>query len=160
MRVTSAGIIRNEDAPRVGIVSANSLASWIYDEIDQGIDIYFEEFLEELAERGLDPDSMEWQREVDRYENDSRVMLFGDWRLNPETERYEIDRNGSKGFAAMFNSDSGNISVEFSKTLKRCMHTSPCYVMADGSGPCGDLDTEGDSVLAYSLPAEFFDNAD
>ena len=62
----------------------------------------------------------------------------------------------TKEFAAVYNSDSGNISVEFSQTTRSCHHTSPCYVMADGSGPCGNLDTPGNSVVAYDLPREFY----
>lgn len=51
-------------------------------------------------------------------------------------------------------SHEGAGPVEWSRHTTPCHHTSPCYVMADGSGPCGDLDTPGDSVVAFALPPE------
>ena len=77
-------------------------------------------------------------------------------RVKNTDGRYEIDR--SKTFAAVYSSYSGNVTVEYSKHTTLCHNTSPCYTMADGSGPCGDLDTKGDTVTAYTLPPEYFKN--
>jgi hypothetical protein len=153
-KITSSGVIRNADKPRVGIISANALDSSIYDEIDQGIDLTFEEFCQELKDQGIEIDSEQWWIELESYENDSRIVLFGDWIKNG-VGQYEPDKSGLKGYAASYNSDSGIICVEWSKTFKQCHHTSPCYVMANGDGPCGDLETDGDAVIAFDLPKDY-----
>jgi len=136
--------------PRVGITQANRLNSFIFDDINNGIDLTFEEFLLDLEKEGLT--EQEKDSRIDQYDNDNRVALFGSWKK--VNGRYEVDKSGE--FSAVYNNDSGNISVEWSRTLKRCAKTSPCYVMTDNSGPCGDLDSDGDDVEAYSLPAKYF----
>ena len=97
------------------------------------------------------------QEEMEYVEFDTKVILLGDWIK--VDGKYSIDPNGKEGFAAEYNSGTGTICVEYSKHTKLCNNTSPCYVMADGSGPCGDLDSEGDTVIAYTLPVEFFRDA-
>jgi hypothetical protein len=143
--------------PRVGVVSIHSLADFVFDEIDRGIDLGWEEFnndLEDQIEAGeITEDEAEQKR--DSYQSCDNTHLFGDWKQDKKG-LYVIDRDGPDGFSATYNSGSGNVCIEYSKTTKKCNQTSPCYVMADGSGPCGDLDTPGDSVLAYSLPKEYF----
>ena len=157
--ITSSGIIKNRSKPRVGVVSIRSLADWVYDEIDQGIDLTWEEFDDEMNQRiekgeiSLD----DAQEEMEDVEFDTKVILLGDWIK--VDGKYSIDPNGKEGFAAEYNSGTGTICVEYSKHTKLCNNTSPCYVMADGSGPCGDLDSEGDTVIAYTLPVEFFRDA-
>jgi hypothetical protein len=165
MKITSAGIIRNEDKPRTGVVSGNSLNTWVFDEIDQGIDLAFEEFQDEQARRiaEIEADDTltveakasainEIERESDFFECDGGTVLFGDaWFKGPDG-KYDIDR--TKEYAATYSRDSDNVCVEWSKYTTRCHHTSPCYVMSDGSGPCGDLDSPGDSVIAYTLPPD------
>ena len=152
---TSSGVVRNREIPRVGVVSVHSLADWIYDEIDQGIDLTWESYLDELRADGIEEDSAEWCQRTDHAEFDSRVVLFGDWAKGSDG-RYSIDREGKRGFSAEYNSGTGIVCVEWSRSVKACHHTSPCYVMSDGSGPCGDLDVSGDAVIAYSLPAEWY----
>jgi hypothetical protein len=121
----------------------------VFDEIHQnGIDLSFEEARAELEEQGKTDD------EIDEALQDfeSHLFLFGPaWvKVNG---KYSIDK--TKDFAASYNSETGVICVEYSQTIKACHHTSPCYVMADGSGPCGDLNTKGDSVKAYALPDDY-----
>lgn len=135
---------------KTGVTQANKLNWTIFDEIDRGIDITLEGFINDLKAQGKSGDEI--QRELDHTDFDSRVVLFGDW--TKKNGKYEPDK--SKDFAAVYNSDTNIICVEWSKTLKTCRETSPCYVMSDGSGRCGDLDSEGDSVTAYSLPEEYF----
>jgi hypothetical protein len=138
---------------KVGIINANSdkLCEFIHDEINQGTDIIYEEFLDDLEQQGISEEEIE--RQCDNYRNDHVVILFGDaWvKVNG---RYEIDR--TKEFAATYNNDSNVIAVEWSKYTRNCAGTSPCYVMADGSGRCGDLDTDGETETAYDLPPDFY----
>lgn len=115
---TSAGIIKNADKPRVGVIGQYSVCSDLLDDIIRdGIDVAYESF------------------------------------------RAELDSSGKTGYALTYNTDSGNLCVEYSRTTKPCHHTSPCYVMADGSGPCGDLNTAGNSVIAFCLPDDCLDKS-
>lgn len=154
MKITSSGIIRNEEKPRVGITQANRLDPSVFDAIYDGIDLRYEEFLLSLKEDGIEEDSKAWYEATDRYQEEETEYLFGDAWIKNEEGKYVID--DTKDYAAVYSSATGSISVEFSKYTKRCHHTSPCYVMADGSGPCGDLDTEGDSVVAFTLHPDYF----
>jgi|ERR1035437_10263758 hypothetical protein len=154
---TSSGIIKNADKPRVGVISQNSVCSDLLDDIiREGINLSYESYLEDIRadcvrEGKTEEETEEAIEEASQcYESDSDMYLFGDWLKN-ESGQYEIDRNGKEGYALTYGG-MGNLCIEWSKTVKPCHHTSPCYVMADGSGPCGDLDTKGDSVLAYALP--------
>ena len=155
--ITSAGVIRDADAPRTGVISLNSglLNADVMNELPYesgSIDLSYEEFIHELELQGLSEEEVE--RECEKYEACESTYLIGDWKK--VNGRYEVDKNGSEGFAATYSSGSGNVCVEFSKFTRRTHHTSPCYVMSDGRGPCADLDTEGTSVLAYDLPPEFY----
>ena len=116
------------------------------------IDLSYEEFISELQEQGKTEDEIE--AELDCFECDSRTFLVGNAWFKGADGKYEIDK--TKEYAATYSGDSGNISIEWSKYTRKCNNTSPCYVMADGSGPCGDLDTPGDAVIAYDLPPEFY----
>ena len=156
--ITSSGIIRNRSKPRCGIISAYSLHSSVFDDIHEGIDLGWEDFVEDLRARGIEEDSQAWYKETDSFESNGQI-LFGDAWFKIETGKdagkYDIDK--SKNLAASYSRDSGNVCVEFSKHTKLTANTSPCYVMADGSGPCGDLDSPGDAVLAFTLPFEYFE---
>ena len=160
--ITSSGIVRNPEKPRVGVVSCHNLESWVFDEINEGIDLTYldirEEVRQEIIQENKHLDDVKVEEELDNrmqdVEFDGHIILFGDWKKD-KNDRYVPDTNGE--FAAEYNSDTGNICVEFSRHVVPCEVTSPCYVMADGSGPCGDLDSRGEGpVLAYSLPAEYF----
>jgi hypothetical protein len=151
---TSSGIIRNPDIPRVGVIGLNSekLHDWIHEVIHEGIDLTIEELILELQEAGKSEEEIE--EETQYYESDSTTYLIGDaWKKNEEG-KYSIDK--TKSWAGVYRSDSGNITIEWSQFTRPCHHTSPCYIMADGSGPCGDLETPGNSVIAYDLPPEFY----
>lgn len=162
MKVTSAGVIRNEDKPRTGVVMAHSLASWFFDDQGSWIDLGYEEAC--LEARG---EMKSEHPEADDDELDELVSeamenfdppygttyLIGGWVK--VDGRYEVDRESE--FAATYDTGSNIVCVEWSRHTTRCHHTSPCYTMADGSGPCGDLDTPGDSVVAYTLPGDYFE---
>lgn len=161
IKITSAGIIRNPDKPRVGVVSLNSLSEWIHDTIYDGIDLTIEEYEGETRKQitaenpGMDDDEIDElvSESLSMAGFDSRVILFGSWKKDSDG-RYTPDTSGE--YSAEYNSDDNLVTVEWSRHTVACHHTSPCFVMADGSGPCGDLDKPGDSVIAYTLPPEFF----
>jgi len=150
----------------VGVTSLNNLVGHFSDLIDNGIDLRWEEINLEVREEILaeNPNIEEFDLEdeieerLQDFESDSDTasVLVGDW-MKDYSGKYVPDLNGPLGFAAHYSGFcGGSVAVEYSKTLKNCNQTSPCFVMADGSGTCGDLDTSGSSKLAYSLPAEYF----
>jgi len=151
--VTSSGVLKNREVPRVGIISANSeKLEDIWEDIEQGHELYYEGYVLELQQE--DKTEEEIEELCEQYENDSKLLIFGDaWRRNADGQ-FEIDK--TKSFAATYSSDTGNISVDWSKDTRQCHHTSPCYVMSNGDGPCGDLDTDGDACLAFDLPVDFY----
>jgi len=149
--------------PRIGVVSQHSLADWIFDEIDQGIDLTWLEAIEDLKNEikaenpNISEDDLEQriEEESENFEFNRRIMLFGDWKVNEEG-KYEIDREGEYGFSAEYNNDTGNICVEYSKYIMiNSRKTSPCYIQADDGHPCADLDSEG-SLEGFSLPPEYY----
>ena len=144
----------------VGIVSEHTVD--IDDMIpNDAIDLTYESWLAdrraELESEGKNEDDIDQilENEGYEYESDSTTYLIGDWIK--VDGNYDIDKNGSYGFAATFNTDTNNISVEFSQTILTCHYTSPCYRMTDGR-PCGDLDSHGSlhSMQAYSMPLEYW----
>jgi len=163
--VTSSGIVRNRLIPRSGIVNASSLYSELFDDcINSGIDLswesYREDTLAQLTRDNPDLDESAIDELFDAESQDicfeSRVFLLGAWIKNSKGQ-YVIDKTGENGdYALEYNTETGIVCVEWSKDVTWCHNTSPCYVMSDGSGPCGDLDTKGSVVLAYTLPFEMF----
>ena len=165
--ITSSGIIRNRSIPRVGVVNASSLYDDLFQDcVNYGIDLSWESFIEETTERlksenpyasETDIDSMlENEKACKCVEFDSHCFLLGALIKNASGQ-YEIDKTGKSGnFALTYNTETNIVCVEWSTLTKPCNNTSPCYVMADGSGPCGDLDSQGDAVTAYTLPADMF----
>jgi|GEM_PF-5307147 len=166
--ITSCGIILNPELPRAGIISANSLdQDFISDIMMMGTDLNWDSNVIDLKrdaqaegeEKGLSEAEIEelFEEKCEEanlsWESDGSTYLFGDWKKDKDG-KYEIDKEGKLGFSLTYSISSNSVSVEWSKTTKKCHYTSPCYVMADGSGPCGDLDTPGDSVVAFSLPED------
>ena len=163
--VTSSGVIRNRSKPRVGIVNANSLYCELFDDcMINGIDLSYDEYRAEAIERlktdnpDLDDDEIDqlYDDENDCVEFDSRTFLLGAWVKN-DAGKYEIDKTGASGsYALEYNTSNGIVSVEWSELTQLCNNTSPCYTMANGDGPCGNLDSPGNAVLAYTLPKDMF----
>ena len=162
-KVTSSGIVKNSEKPCTGIASQNSLCPDFIDEfIINGIDLGWEQFKIDVSKEverdnpDLDQDALDdvTADALENYEADGSTYLLGAW-IKGKDGTYSIDKSGKHGnFAACYSSHSGNVSVEWSVTTTPCNNTSPCYVMADGSGPCGDLDSPGDVVVAYTLPED------
>lgn len=151
--ITSCGVARDINKPRVGVIGANECNEFIHDDIDQGKDITYDEFLQNLEDEGKTLEEIE--EESDFFESGDSTILFGPAWFQNDKGKYEIDK--TKEYAATFSQSTNIICIEFSKHTARCNNTSPCYVMADGSGPCGDLNSKGD-ILAYTLPSELLKN--
>lgn len=135
-----------------GITNGNSnlIPDWFWD-MNQ-IDLTYEEAIREIEEDStLSEDEKE--QKLDELGDEcvsGDFRLVGDWRKNANG-LYEIDKEGKEGFAATYDSNDNYICIEWSNTTKECRGTSPCFRMVDGS-PCGDLDSEGDTVIAYTFP--------
>lgn len=165
--ITASGVIRNRSKPRVGVLSIHSVNGDFLDELDQGIDLGYIEAREELEAEARAENPNADENEIENIVNDAfdcyestGPVIFGAYKKNADG-KYEIDTTGGSGeYAGTYSRESGNICVEWSKHTTPCRCTSPCYVMADGSGPCGDLNSEGDDVIAYTLPADCFRNKD
>ena len=163
--VTSSGIIKNRSKPRSGIVNASSLYRELFEDcMSHGIDLSWESYIDEtlarLKSENPDMDDSDIDQllcnEAEHVEFDSRVFLLGAW-VKGKDGKYSIDKSGKNGdYALEYNTGSGIVSVEWSILTKPCQNTSPCYVMSDGSGPCGNLDRKGDEVIAFTLPGSMF----
>jgi len=141
----------------VGVTSGNVLAEWWSEGMGcDWIDLSYESAVAEMEAEGKTEEEIE--EELMMFE--SSQWLLGDWKRDPTGRGYVPDPAGKQGFSATFSNTNGDIiTVEASRYALRCHHTSPCYVMTDGR-PCGDLDTEGNSVMAYCLPPEWFERED
>ena len=163
--VTSSGVIRNRSIPRIGIINASSLYDDLFQDcLNDGIDLSWESFVEETTEQvkadnpGLNETELDALIELATQDSefDSHSFLLGAW-VKDTNGQYSIDKSGNNGnYALSYNTETGIVCVEWSTLTKPCNNTSPCYVMADGSGPCGDLDSPGDAVIAYTLPGDMF----
>ncbi len=163
--VTSSGVIRNRSLPRVGVINASSLYDDLFQDcLNDGIDLSWLSFETDTIERlksefpDLDDSDISelFEKESQHVEFDSHSFLLGAWVKDSEGD-YCIDITGANGnYALVYNTESGSVSVEWSTETVWCNNTSPCYVMADGSGPCGDLDSPGNAVIAYTLPRDMF----
>ena len=72
--------------------------------------------------------------------------LIGDW-IEAENKEYKYEPAPNGKFVAQYN---GNTIVVFqSKWAVKCLRCSPCYPR------CGDVDSRGESVIAYILPPEY-----
>lgn len=160
--VTSSGVLRDRLRPRVGVVSANSLDGDFLDSFwTEGVDLGYLEALSFVRNelKAGSPDATEEELnakvedEMEDHESNGPFVLG--YRLNTDG-LYEPDPDAP--FSASYSPDSGVVTVEASKETTRCGHTSPCYVMSDGRGPCGDLDSDGDTVVAYTLPFSCWDD--
>lgn len=147
--------------PRVGIISQNSLASWIHDSsyINVSEESRYAEARAELIAAGHDEGSDAFLDGMQEYsdsadDSDGDTVLVGDWARDAEG-RYVPDTAGIRGYAIVLNHYSNIASVEWSRTIIGARDTSPCYRMADGSGPCGDLDAlADDGYPTYDVPSD------
>lgn len=150
--------------PAPGVLDCNNLPDqYIFDVINEGIDLRYQEALHELKGKFEDLDQYEEAVEElnDSWDSDYACRLVGDWKKTQEG-RFEIDTKGKHGWAATYSNENGCILVvEYSKHTTRCVPTSLCYRRADTGGPCGDLDSQDPNgeIEAYTLPRVFFEDS-
>ena len=95
--VTSSGVIRNRSIPRVGVINASSLYDDLFQDcLNEGIDLVWEEYREELLARGLEEDTPEWYKETDNCSLETHNFLLGAW-LKATNGQYYIDKSGKSG---------------------------------------------------------------
>lgn len=147
MKTNHWGCTVDSEIAITGVVSNNSL-EWLYEEIDKGINLTYEEY----------KDSFEYDHELSDEENESLLdeyleqfesmgddtILIGDW-IKGDDGLYDYDPSGE--YAAIVRESV--TQVIFSHNFKHCALCSPCY---PGQG---DLDSEGD-YLCYDLPDDIY----
>lgn len=129
----------DSNIPTTGVINSNEVAwEWLSDDICLTCD-------ESIREINNDPELSEdeKQEELEFLECDSsHTRLIGDWILDTNTNKYDIDKNGD--FSAIENEST--VQIVFSKYIKHnCALCSPCY-----PGQV-DLDSRG-SFQGFSLP--------
>ena len=129
------GIWIDPDKPITGVVSNNQIVQFISDEMYNGIDLAWEEF---IKSPDYDPNE-----DYDFFESDT--WLIGDWILDSDG-LYDYDPNGE--YAAIVREST--TQVIYSKYTRRSGLCSPCY---PGQA---DNDSEGD-YLSYDLPPGAYD---
>jgi len=130
------GIWVDPEIPITGIISNNLIVQFLSDEMYNGIDLDWEEFIQS---DDYDPDE-----EYDLFESSN--WLIGDW-IKDKDGLWDYDPDGE--YAAIVREDV--TQVIFSKYTKRAGLCSPCYP--------GQADNESDGeFLAYDLPPEAYEN--
>lgn len=152
--------MNEESDVAVGIISANKCGEWIYDEINNGIDLGYLEHIkdcEDYKKRG------ECYCDV----GDFGYILIGNWKRtwryyvgDRQVERgtpgarkrlqYVPDKEGKDGFAAELIKDSNNIRVYWSRYIVTDVHWcfQGCYPNQ------ANLEQVGGNVEAYHLCPE------
>ena len=153
----------DSETPIVGVISNNS-AEWLHEACDNGIDLSYEDFIDELrkehegyrnskfaGEHADDFDECEeCEKSKEYYESDEPTYLIGSWKL--VNGMYEPDTGGE--YAAKVSYDAFNCTqVLWSRYASRSELCSPCF---PGQA---DLDTPGE-YLAYQLPPDMFGDDD
>jgi len=125
------------EKPTTGVVSNNTIVQAISDEMYNGINLSYEEYLQENGE-----DSAE-----DYEDLPSDDWLIGDW-LKDENGQYYPDPNGE--YSAIVR--ECETQVVLSKYVRKVKaFCSPCF---PGQA---DLDSGEGGYLAYDVPPEFYD---
>jgi len=129
------GIWVDPELPITGVISNNLIVQFISDEMYNGIDLEWDEFMNSDE---FDPDE-----DYDNFEN--TTWLIGDWIKDSEG-LWDYDPNGE--YAAIVREST--TQVVYSKYTKRAGLCSPCYP--------GQADNESEGrFLAYDLPSEAYE---
>ena len=129
------GIWVDPELPITGVISNNLIVQFISDEMYNGIDLEWDEFMNSDE---FDPDE-----DYDNFEN--TTWLIGDW-IKDSDGLYDYDPKGE--YAAIVREST--TQVVYSKYTKRAGLCSPCYP--------GQADNESEGrFLAYDLPSEAYE---
>lgn len=135
----------HRDEVVTGVVQ-NNRCEFIHEDAINGIDLRYEEALREWEMEN--PDS------EDDFEYDGEMgdVLIG-FKWNDETQLYEEDPDAE--YCAIVNYDGHYVTqVTMSKYAVECHRCSPCY---PGQG---DVDTPGDSYIAFCPPPDAYGDHD
>ena len=133
------GVWVDPEMPITGVISNNLIVQFISDEISNGINLTYEEY---LKSEDYDPDN-----EEDDYmcSFGDDTYLIGNW-IKDSDGLWDYDPDGE--YAAIVREST--TQVVYSKYTKRAGLCSPCYP--------GQADNESDGeFLAYDLPSEAYD---
>lgn len=152
------GITIDRDTPITGVIQNNGSASdALYEDTLSGVDLdyigYMEEHLRTCKDKLCSDDNH--VEAIESYEAQEPSYLIGDWTLMLD-EKYDVDKNGRKGYAAIYSTERNVTQVVWSKYTTRVRALcSPCYPgQADlDSGKAG----EGKGWLAFTLPPDYFE---
>lgn len=150
------------DGAVTGVVS-NNTPEWLWDEVDQGIDLAWIEHLQTCQGRCANCHCTHLRAECKcsepRHDYDPTnehdfcgpeergSTLIGDWKKDAKGD-YEPDQNGKQGYSAIVRELV--TQVVWSKYKKFARWCSPCYPNQ------GDLDSTGTAALCYDLPPEIY----
>ena len=127
------GLWVDPNIPITGVISNNSIVQFISDEMYNGIELDWDEFMNSDE---FDPDE-----DYNYFEN--TTWLIGDWIKDPDDGLWDYDPDGE--YAAIVNEST--TQVVYSKYTRKCLLCSPCY---PGQA---DLDNPGE-FLAYDIPPD------
>jgi hypothetical protein len=126
---------------KTGVLNGNNLENYFFWE-EETVDLDYEEYLRENPEG--DPEG---------YCGDSTNFLYGDW-IKVE-DKYAPDRSGPRGYAAIYDSNDNTIQVVWSRWAVLCARCSPCFPDQGDLTSTPGWNSQGDPVVAYSLPPEY-----
>jgi hypothetical protein len=123
----------------IGVIHQNNIdMDWLNDEINRGINITCLE-----CDCRIDGEVCE-ECQTEHFE-----FLIGAWYM--VDGKYQPDcENKNEEFAASYFEEDGYIIVHWSVHTSKCLFCSPCFY------GCGDLDSPGNEVTAFSLPPDAF----
>lgn len=140
VKINHYGHTVDSEIPITGVVSNNS-AEWLPEDILSGIDLNFQEHVQECDEC----QEGELCKVAENWESFSGNVLVGGWKL--VDGKYEPDKDSPHRYAGIVRETE--TQVVWSKYTARVNLCSPCF---PGQG---DLDSSG-NYLAYDLPPDVY----
>lgn len=134
----------HKDDVVVGVL-LNNRCEFIHEDANNGIDLRYEEALMEYEAENPDAEDFE-------YDGEMGTVLVG-FKFNDETKQYEEDPDAE--YSAIIDYDSNyTTQITMSKYAVECHRCSDCYPNQ------GDIDTPGDSYIAFCPPPDAFGEHD
>lgn len=139
-----------------GVVN-NYNVSQLEDEIaDNAINLSYKAFQDEHESQCADEDCIadDHYPAYEDWESDSSdELLVGDWKYDEARNEWDIDRDGTNGWAAVVRESVSQVvwSRDVVKVKSMC---SPCYPMQ------ADLDSGAGEIPCYAFPFEMMEQED